>query len=279
MAEGMPPEELARHKAVLQDAADVETIVVSAMALAGSEDREALIALTKVLVRPGFLARLEGEEGPRTEQATNLADVMIALKEHPTEFTGRLCERLYGDAGFRELPARVNPLLHALAAVKPVTPRAAELFRETSQVGYAQVNGPILLANGEPPALDLFAELITGSYLEAYEKVEILHRALLPVRHRVPVVQMCIRLTKSGLEETVLAGLVESLFDHRSKEWFGPAMYVPMPPDWNEAPETSLELLSRLGERLLSQSLPPRVLGAVRATREELIAILRRRRG
>ena len=278
MPEPMPSEEIARHTAVLHEAQDSGAIVTSAIALAASEDRNAIIALARAMRLPGFFARLEGSEEPTTDSVTNLADVFIALTEHANETTGRLCELIYGEESFRELPARMNPLLFALGAVKPVTPRAVEIFRETSASGYAQVNGPLLLANGEPPALEVFAEIISGDWVEAYVKVDILHRALLPVRDRLPVVQMCIRLLGGQLEETVRIGLVEALYDYRSKEWFGPAMYPPKPPDWNQAPDASLELLIRLGERLLGETLPPGVLAAVRTTTAALTAILKGRR-
>jgi hypothetical protein len=278
MPEPMPPEEIARHTAVLTEAQDSGAVVASAITLAASEDRNAVIALARTMRLPGFLARLEGSEESTTESVTNLADVFIALTEHANDSTGRLCELIYGEESFRELPARMNPLLYALGAVKPVTPRAVEIFRETSASGYAQVNGPLLLKNGEPPALEVFAEIITGDWVEAYVKVDILHRALLPVRDRLPIVQMCIRLLAGKLEETVRAGLVETLYDYRSKDWFGPAMYPPKPPDWSQAPDASLEMLIRLGERLLGEPLPPGPLAAVRSTLPVLTAMLRGRR-
>lgn len=278
MPEPIQPEELARRTAVLHESGDSAQILDSALVLAASEDREALIALARALRLPGFFARLEGAEGPTTEDLSNLISVFVALTEHPTEFTGRLCELLYAEQSFHELPSRLNPLLRALGAVKPVTPRAVAIFRETSAQDFAQVNGPILLANGEPPALEVFAEIITGDWVEAYVKVDILHRALLPVRDRLPVIQMCIRLLTSPLEEEVRHGLIESLYDYRSKEWFGPAMFAPKPPDWNQAPDASLEMLIRLAGKLLGGPLPAGLVAAVTKTRDQLTEILRGRR-
>jgi hypothetical protein len=278
MPEPMTPEEIARHTAVLKESQDVEELYASAIAMAESEDRHAIVALARLLRQPGFFARLEGSGEPVTDSVSNLADVFAALTRHANEFTGRLCELIYGEEAFREVPSRINLLLFALGAVHPMTPRAVEIFRETSASEFAQVNGPILLANGEPPALEVFAEIVRGDWVEAYVKVDILHRALLPVRDRLPIVQMCIRLLSGKLEESVRIGIVETLFDHRSKDWFGPAMYPPEPPDWNQAPDASLELLVRLAERLLGESLPPGPLASVRNTLAEIAAILRSRR-
>jgi hypothetical protein len=278
MPEPITPEQLARHLEVLNTSNESAELAASAVALAASEDREALVSLARILRAPGFLARLEGADGQSTSDVTNLADVCIALAQHPTEFTGRLCELLYGEPTFQELPARFNALLHALGAVKPVTPRAAEIFRETSAAGFAQVNGPILLANSEPPALAVFAEIITGEWVESYVKVDILHRSLLPVRDRLPIVQMCIRLLTSPLDPEVRAALIETLHDFRSKDWFGPAMYAPEPPDWNHSPDASLELLTRLDEKLLTENLSPYAQSVIRRTREEIATILRSRR-
>src|SRR5260221_9698445 len=221
MPEPMAPEEIASHSAILNEARDPEPLVSSAIALAASENRDAVIALARALRMPQFLARLEGDEGAAADSVTNLADVFIALKEHPSEFSGRLCELIYGEDSFREVPSRINLALHALGAVKPVTARAVEIFTETSATGYAQVNGPILLANGEPPALEVFARIILEDWEEAYVKVDILHRALLPARDRLPVLQMCVRLLEASLEESVRVALVETLYDYRSRDWFG----------------------------------------------------------
>lgn len=271
----MPPEEIARHAAVLQESQDAEALVSSAIALADAGDRNAVLALGRALHTPGFVVRLEGGDAG---SVTNLTDVFIALRKHPSDATGRLCELIYGEASFHELPARLNPLLHTLGAVKPVTPRAVEIFSETSAAGFAQVNGPVLLANGEPPALEVFANIITGDWVEDYVKVDILHRALLPVRDRLPVVQMCIRLWSGGLDEKVRAGMVETLFDYRSRDWFGPAMYPPLPPEWSAAPDASLELLLRLGQRLLGEGLPAGLQLAVEKTLATITAILQERR-
>ncbi|MBI2690108.1 MAG: hypothetical protein HYX27_27700 [Acidobacteria bacterium] len=277
MAEQMPPEEIAKHATVLNDGRDAEPLAVSAVALAESETRDAILTLARALRVPGFLARLEGSDGETTNDATNLADVFIALTEHPTDASGRLCELIYSEESFRELPARINPLLRALGAVKPVTPRAAEIFRETSAAGFAQVNGPILIGNGEPVALAIFAEIISGDWVESYVKVDILHRSILAVRDRVPIIQMCDRLLRSNLDEEVCAGIAETLYDYRSKDWFGPAMYAPKPPDWNQAPDAALEALLRLGEWLLHEKRAARVLVQVRGTCEQLKDILRGR--
>ena len=131
MAEPLSREEINRHVEILNGSQESDRVAVSAIALAGSEDPEAIIALTRCLRRPGFLDRLDNTAEPSSE-ITNLTPVFRALAEHPTEATGRLCESVYADEDFRAIPARINLLLSALAAVRPATAQAADVFRATS---------------------------------------------------------------------------------------------------------------------------------------------------
>jgi hypothetical protein len=60
---------------------------------------------------------------------------------------------------------------------------------------------------------------------------------------------------------------VETVFDHRSREWFGPAKNPPEPPPWESASGDALRFALALGEKVMARGqLPPPLLGAVSET-------------
>ena len=278
MNEPLTPVEIVRHVAVLNDSRDAEELTAAASALAASQNRDGVIALARVLRNPEFLALLEGSSDGTTEDVTNLATVFLELATHPSETTGRLCELIYAEERFRELPVRINLILGALAPVTPVTDQAMSIFRETSTGGFAPVSAPLLLRNMTPRALELFSEIITGDAMNPGAIVDILRRSLLPLRDQLPVLRMCSDLLEKGLKPEVRAGLIEALFDYQSRYWFGPAMGPPVPIMWPLVSTEALEYLVRLAGQLLSEKLEDRLQAAVNTTKEEMLGILRSRR-
>jgi hypothetical protein len=276
MAEPLTPDEIERHIAILNESPDSDRIAASAIALAGSEDRGAILALARALRQGDFLARLDDTSDPSSD-TRNLTLVFRTLAEHPTEFTGRLCELLYAEPEFGALDARINLLLSALAAVRPTSVRGADVFRASSQEGYAEVNGPLLIKNESPLALQVFEELIAGEWVEDYVKVDILHRAILPRRTSLPVLATCARLLERDMPPEVREGLIETLFDYQSRRWFGPARTPPKPPPWASASTEALQFLIALAARVQSGPLADRLRGPVQATRNELETIVRSR--
>ena len=267
------PEEIRRDIKTLKESDDFHEIGVAAIALAGAEDRYALAALGELLSSQAGLARLDDLSDP-TLDTQRLFQVFQTLADHPTEDSGRLCEVLFADAEFRSVPERLNMVLAALAAVVPTSPRGAEIFRASIGEGYAEVVAPILLRNASPLALDVFEELIRGEQVEAYIKIDMLHRALLPTRYLLPVLDMCSRLLDTSLPAEVREGLIETLFDYQSRRWFGPAMNPPKPLPWEFATTESLRFLVSLANRLLDQPLADRLQAAVRATLGEVGTLL-----
>ena len=267
------PEEIRRDIKTLKESDDFHQVGVAAIALAGAEDSQALTALGDLLSSEAGLARLDDLSDP-TVDTQRLFQVFQTLASHPTEESGRLCEVLFADPEFRSVPERLNMLLAALAAVEPTTPAGADVFRASIGEGYAEVVGPLLLRNASPLALDVFAELIRSEQIEGYVRIDILHRALLPTRYRLPVLVMCAGLLEAGLPEEVREGLIETVFDYQSRRWFGPAMDPPAPLPWEFATNESLELLVTLGERLLNEPLADHLHAAIRATLDQVGAIL-----
>lgn len=262
------------HLEILRESNDPERLAESVAALAAAGEREAILELGRLLGQAEFLDRLDPPEGPMIQ----LPAVLRAFAEHPSETTARVCEGLYAAPDFVAVPARINLLLGALAAVRPMRPGALEIFRTTSAEGFAEVNAPLLLENESVPALQVFGEIVARDWVESYVKVDLVHRAVLPRRARVPVIQICARLLQLELPAEVRVAIIETLFDYHSRPWFGPAMYPPKPPPWNSASTEALNLLIALADRILAGPLEDSLRAPVQATRQELERIRSERR-
>jgi hypothetical protein len=276
MVERMTPEEIRRDIEVLSVSGDVNEVADAAERLAASEDADAIDFLGRVLATHEFLARLDDLSDPSLE-TQNLFRVFRALAEHPIEATGRVSEALFAVAEFRSIPARVNLLLGAVAAVRPTGGGAANIFRAAIREGYAEVVGPLLVTNASPLSLQVFEELIEKDWIESYVKVDIMHRSVLPKRTSLPVLTMCGRLLEAGLLAEVQIGIIETLFDYRSRQWFGPAMNPPTPPHWDLASTESLRFLVALGSRILAEQLAPSLDASLRLTLGQLEKLLQGR--
>jgi hypothetical protein len=235
--------------------------------------------LGRFLVNEEFLGRLDALDEPQLK-LTNLAHVLGVLRANPTEATGRLCEALAAHPGFLTDPDRTLFLLPALAAVRPMTAGAEAIFRATNADGYFNGNGPLLVANGSPRALALFEEMIADASAAADDRVDIIHRAVLPHRLQAPVLAACMRLLGRSLEPEVEAGLVETLFDYQEREWFGVARFAPTPPPWSAAETTVLQSYLQLGHELAQGGrLSPENAAAVARTLQEVRETLATRWG
>jgi len=267
MAEPMLPEELDRHMRILNESRDRDALVSLAVMLAASEDSSAVFALAGPLSQREFLARLDDIEDPVSDM-DNLIVVFRTLAEHPTPATGHVCEVLFVEPDFRENPSRINLLLVALARVRPTSAEGAEVFRTSSREGYAGVNGPLLVQNESPLALQVFEELIAEDWLVVEMKVDLLHRSVLPKRISLPVLEICAHLLDRDLPSEVKDGILETLFDHQSKRWFGPVLSPPMPPEWELATTDALDLLIALAGRYPSAAPTRAQLEDLRRARE-----------
>jgi hypothetical protein len=277
MAQPLSREEIDRHVQILGQSQDSKLVAASAILLAGSEDRGASDALSDMLGKAEFLNRLDDTTNSRLD-VVNLAQVFRTLAEHPSEAVSQLCVAVYASEDFRSLLVRVNFLLGTLAAVRPMSAQAAEVFRTTSAEGFAEVNGPLLIRNESPLALEVFEEIISGDGLESYVRVDMLHRAVLPSRTHLPILQMCARLLDRELPLDVRSGVIETVFDEQSRLWFGPAIGAPMAEPWQAASPETLKLVVGLADRVLGESLEASLRTAVQSTKNEVEDILASRR-
>jgi len=142
----MQPTNLSRQVASLDGQRDPARLGTAAVAIAGSGDTEAIHSLATYWGRASFLRRLDRAKHGQSD-IDRLAHVFRVLADHPSAATEALCIGLAHDREFTSVPERLNFLLNALSAVRPMSNEGAAIFRETSHAEYLGVNGPLRAGN------------------------------------------------------------------------------------------------------------------------------------
>lgn len=272
------PVDVPLAREILERSTDPERLQAAAQDLAQpGAGAEGLAALREVLGQRGFLARLDDLDTP-SEKTRRLRRVFAALQERPDAAVAELCLALAVDPVFLEDPDRKDLLLESLARVVPMSEAAAQLFADTNREGYFAYNARLLADNGSPRALALYEEMMADAARDPEVRVDCLHAGLMPHRVEEPFVAMAERLLARGLELEVEAGVVESLFDHQGKRWFGPAIGAPEPPPWSVGATEVLERLLLLAWRLDAAGRYPALGEALRESAAEIKAVIAARR-
>jgi hypothetical protein len=266
----LPAAKFSAELAILDRDRDPARLEAAAIRIASSGDAEAVAGLAKRLGDRSCLRRLDPQDSGQS--VVRLGRVFEALAQHPSPAVESLCLTLARDAEFTAVPARLNFLLNALAAVRPMSQPAADVFRTTGRTGYLEVNGPLLSGNASPRALEVLGELLADRSLDTARRVSMAHWALLPARTDPEVVATCARvLAQQGLSREVHAAILESLFDYQPRMWFGVRTEQPRPPSWQSAPPRTRELLESLAAAALARpNLDPPIRQAIENTLREL---------
>ena len=257
-------QEFAAEEHVLTTSADREQLESSAIALAKSGKAEALALLGKHLKDPAFLARLDDLARPQLK-TRRLRRVFDALAAHPSAAVASLCLELRESKSFMADDDRRPFLLTAAAAVRPMEEPTVRLFVEANEAGYFSFDAPLLAGNGSPLALGLFKSMILDEDVPAARRIDALH-ASLPMRRTSPeMLDLAGKLLAAAPDDPLAHALLESLFDFRGREWFGP--HFSEPPDWKFAPPAAAARARSLAEAALKRpGLPDRLRAAIEAT-------------
>src|ERR1700728_2599335 len=265
--------------ATLETSRDRGALEQASIALAASNDSASLAALTSFLRRSEGLARLDDLSDP-SWKTSHLARVLHELEQHPSPATAELCLLLVNDPVFLADDDRKIYLLPALAAVRPMSQEAVEVFRRTNGEGYYNLNVRLLVKNGSLRALALFEEMIRNDEVPAARRVDALHAAVLAYRTALAPLQAVDRLLAGDLNDAVRVGAGETIFEHRSREWFGPKKNPPEPQPWESASSDALQFVLALAEKVRARgALPPPLLESVHQTVTLIREILAARKG
>ena len=266
------PEEVT---AILDASTDRNELQAAAVDLALSDDPRDLEKLGQYLRRQDFLGRLDNLSEPTTK-TLHLSRVLEPLVTRPSADTADLSLALSRDEAFMADPDRLIYLLRALAAVRPMSEEAAELFRHSNTLGYSSINAPLLGANASPRALSLFESMVARREEPIERRCDWLHMAVLHNRTQLSILQMCERLLAQNLEPEIHVGVIESVFDYQPRLWFG--LHAPRPPAWRSATPEVLRFVLEWGVKVKSRpNLPERLTTAITNTVSTVRALLARR--
>jgi hypothetical protein len=258
---------------ILEQSRDRPALLRAAVALASSGNSKDLDRLGEFLENAEFLARLDDLRTP-SEKTRNLAKVLAALADHPSRASERLCLALAADPTFLADDDRRIYLLPALHAVRPMSQEAAEVFRRANQDGFFSATAPLLVKNASPRALALFEEMIRDRSVPVERRVDALHASILPARTNPAVLDCVGRLLAAALERDVAAAAIESVFDYRSRLWFGPPRTPPAPPAWESASRDALRKVLQLASTARGHDLSPDLSAAIDRTKATVQRIL-----
>ncbi len=253
---------------ILASSRDRDALTAAGVWLASRGEPAAVAALGEHLREAEFLARLDDVDSPG-DRTRNLARILAAFAHAPIEDVAALCRELARDPDWATDGDRMTHLLHAAAAPKPMTAETVALFEQTNAQDFAPANALVLAHNASPNALALLEKMLTDATFEIDDRVYVIHRGLLPVRTEESIVQLVSRMLARKLPTPVEVALVETMFDHRSAEWFGKERTPPEPPPWSAASAAALELALNLGKRVRGRASLP---SALRARIDETVA-------
>lgn len=234
---------------VLATSHDRGALEEAAGLLASSGDPAFLARLSELLTTREGLARLDDLDRP-SSKTFHLSRVFKILEQHPSRATAELCLRLISEPSFLADDDRKIHVLPALAAVRPMTEEAVQVFRRTNAEGYYSLNAPLLVRNGDALALALFEEMIRDQEVPADRRVDALHSAVLAYRTVLAVLRAMDHLLAGNLEHGVAIGVIETVFDYRPGDWFATAKFQPTPPRWESASSEALRFVLTLAEKI-----------------------------
>ena len=236
-----------------------------AVAAVRAGDGRAMAALTERLKDRDFLRRLDPPEGAVTP-VVRLGRVFEAMRLRPTAGTEALCVALARNAEFRSVAARMNGLLGALAARRPMTEAGAAVMAEAARAGFWEPVGIALGENGSARAMAVLEALLTDEASPAAGRVQLAHRVIPARRVHVEMLRLCVRVAgRAELSAAVAAGVGESVFLYEPREWFGASAPAVAPPDLATARGEAREALRALGNVIRQRpGMPVALLKAIR---------------
>lgn len=260
---------------VLEASLDANALTKCAESLA-SGGTEELKTLEPFLISPGFLERLNG---PGAAGEDRYRRIILALGKNPDPYATEILRALLNHQTVIDEPDRIDVILEAAAALKPLPRERVPLFQSVPLDDYLLLNFAVLVENGSHEALkELKREILSkGQEVEDEEVIALMHRFFLEHRTDVPIIRLAENLLAEGISTKLQVGLYESFFDYRSRQWFGPAKKPPMPPPWQSAPNGALEALLSLGETAMKSELPDRLRNKIDEALIEIRGILKMR--
>ncbi len=251
---------------ILQNSQNPEELEKVAESLASSSNENDLRSLESSFSNKGFLVRLDPSQGQGLE-ISRFRKVLLVLGRNPNPYSTKVLLAMSEDDQIRKEVDRVDVLLEAAAALKPLPAERIPLFRAFGE-DYFLLKLKLLVDNGSPLAIgELEQEILTKpSEVEDESVVSLMHRSFVPHRTDESLIRMAEDLLQESISSELRTGLFESFFDFQSRHWYGPVRVPPEPADFNAASTTALRELLKLADMAknapISADLKHKVLGS-----------------
>lgn len=289
-----------REISILERSADRVALERAAVALVASGDATALTRLGALLGQGPFLARLDDLD-TRSLKTRHLGQVLAALAKHPSPTAANMCLALAMNDTYLADPDRKTFLLRVLAAVRPMSEEAAEVFRDANAEGHFSLDAILLASNGSPRALALLQSMLADRSIPIARRIDAIRFTVYTHRTEPPMLELVGHLLARGSahaethpfessasdgdmrasmarERELEIALVESVFDDRPEAWFDPSSFPPPPPAWESASTEALSHALVVATSVEARrDLPDRLRIAVRRTAKRIRAEFDRR--
>lgn len=249
----------------------------AANALAKSKDPNEHVALSKALVNNGFLSLVDTEEDYESASIDlKLAGIIRNLAENNLPSTQQVLAKISQDKIFLSHPSRVDLLIDAWSLVKPSPPIAIKFWDSYSspEDGFVERTVMRIAENGSEPAIFLLEKKLKDSRFEIDTRAYWIRRHSILLRDDAVMLIAVQRMLAGGIEEALISGLIEVLFDYQPKLWYRPHD-IPKIPDRSNITEEAMRLLIGIGhnartQQKLSEDLGQKVLTTIKLLEERL---------
>lgn len=218
--------------------------------LAKSDEEAEHRKLQSFLTSDDFLHRLDNEEEydglPRD---LRLASVIKILIDNDSKYGKETLLFLTQSKVFRDHPNRIDLLIDAWGEIRPSPPQAIAFWDKYSCPNDGHVHRTIMriTQNSSQPALKLFQQKILDPIHPDTDKIYWFRRHIVPKRDNRDMLACCHQLLIQELKPELQSHLVEILFDHKPKIWYGADDWPDIADIRNSNPE-GLRILYEIGK-------------------------------
>lgn len=262
---------------ILETSRNPDELARAAETLASSTDENELKKLESFLIDRHFLSRLDPSTGQGGE-IERFREVLLQLGRNPVPYSTSILVGLSKQDFVREETDRVDVLLEAAAALKPLPSARVILFQAFGD-DYFLLKFKLLVDNGSSTALDELEKEILAkpSDVEDDSVVSLMHRAFVPHRTDEYLIRVAEDLAQKNISPALRIGLFESFFDYQSRHWYGPVRKPPEPADLHGASIAALQGLLKLAAIANRSALPIELKDKVHETTNVIRKLLEQR--
>ncbi len=283
-------EELLQAISVFERSRDRNLLESTALDLCASKDPKALEVLTKWLLDPVFVARMDNEEEYKYyRHRLRIKRVLLAIGKKGTAEAESALLRLGEDREFTRHVARMDGLIVACGWIKKPSAKLLEFLdsRITKQGTYTSIVIDALAQMHTPESCALLEKWFHSADYVGPSRPGWFTETILEYRNDPNIVAFYRRLLSVEIRDERLRNrMIQSLYDYRPLDWYGRVGYshmlrrgstAPKPPPRKDASTEVLRELLEIAELTKKLDLSPETREGVQKAVKEINEILAER--